>query len=337
MATEYFMDEKTLALGNTLLTLQCDGPIFTVPAEFGGLSVTTVGSGALQLRTVQELTFAPGYKELKEKCLCYTATLERMNVPETVQRISSALFAATNGKADLVLSIDRALQPSTFLDMRRMMLQTEEKQRLLPPSLLQRGEMELVRCLMCNSAPSAAIIRKDMRLLFSGRLPGDEHHEFYSGTVFDPRPCFDFLSGRKKTEEYTAVMEMIRADDPGWHDPEAERKGDLNLRFGASPVAVTACKKVSVVLCPELPNAPGPDGLFHAQFHLFRRHLFFPALRHIRHQGADWWIYSRNYLTSDPERPYLREDVGVFDRNGLVTDRKSSEDVYAKYRFLALL
>lgn len=336
METNYYIDEKTLVLDHTLLTLQCDGPGFTVPAEFGGCAATAVGSGALQIKTVHELTFSSGYKELREKCLCYTTTLERMHISETVQSISSQLFVSAY-IINPFFSIARALPPAVFLDIRRTTLRTEGEKRLLPPEVLRRNDMEPVRCLMLNAAPLAATIDKGMRILFFGRLPGDTSRAFYSGTIFDSRPCFDFLSGRRETEEYTAVMEMIRSDDPGWHDPASERMSDLEIRFGKQPAAPASCLEVSVAMCEELPNAPGPDGQFHAEFHLFRKHLFFPALRRVRHQGADWWIYSRNHLTSHPERPYVREDVGVFSRSGLVTDRKTSEDVYAKYRFLSLL
>lgn len=337
METNYYMDDKTLVLDHTLLTLQCDSQFFTVPARIGGLSVTAVGSGALQIRNVLELNFAPGITELREECICYTSMLKRLNVPETVQSVPSRLFVAIYMTTNPVFSIARALPPAVFLDLRRMMLRAEGSRRLLPPELLRRAEMEPVRCLMNNSAPPAAVIRKEMRVLFSGKLPDDTSRGFYSGTIFDSRPCIDFLSGRGQTEEYTAVMEMIRADDPGWRDPEAERKNDLNLRFGNAPVTASTGVEVSVATCGALPAAPGPDGLFHAEFHLSRKHLFFPGLRRIRHQGADWWIYSRNHLTSNPACPYLREDVGVFSENGLVTDRKTSEDVYAKYRFLSLL
>ncbi len=337
MDEQFFMDDRALVLNHTVLTLQCDGPVFTLPAEFGGYAATAVGGGALQIKNVQELSIAPGYTELKENCLCYTAALKRMNVPETVQSISPMLFVAKHYSVNPVFAIARALQPAVFLDIRRMMLRTEGKKRLLPPALLQRNEMEPVRCLMQNTAPPAAVIRREMRVLFFGHLPDDISRGFYSGTVFDPRPCFDFVSGRKETEEYTAVMEMIEADDPGWHDPETERKSDLNIRFGNSPFTLASCPEVSVAVSEALPEAPGPDGQFHAAFLLFRKHLFFPALRRVRHRGADWWIYSRNYLTGSAECPYLREDVGVFGRDGLVTDRKTSEDVYAKYRFLSLL
>ena len=338
MEPNHYMDEKTLVLDHMLLSLQCDEPSFTVPAAFGGYSATAVGSGALQITmNVRKLTFAPGYRVLRDGCLSSSSALKLISVPETVNTVSSTLFSARRYPFNPIFSIARALQPAVFSDIRKMMLRADGKRRLLPPELLRRNDMEPVSCLLQNAAVPAAVICKEMRILFFGIPPHDTDSKLYSGTVFDPRPCFDFLYGRKETEEYTAVMEMIRADDSGWHDAAAERHCDLEIRFGNVPASPALCFEVGIAVCEKLPEAPGPDGLIHTVFRLFGAYLFFPALRRVRHKGSDWWIYSRNYLTGRAECPYNREDVGVFDRNGLVTDRKTSEDVYAKYRFLSLL
>ena len=332
--TNCYMDERTLVLGQTLIRLKCGEACVTVPAAFGGFGVTTLGSGALTLDGVQELTIAPGYAELKEKCVSAASTLKRVNIPESVQTVPESMFASTGSGVELYVS--RGLKPALFLDIRRMSLPVGGTDRLLPSDLLARGGLEIVRRLMGSVEKPAAEINRGMRLLFCGRLP-DGANRIYNGTVFDPRPCYDFLSGRRETEEYTAVMEMISDEDPGWHHPASERASDRALRAGHDPLAPVLYAGVGAAVCERMPFSPGPDGLFHVLFRLFRKNLFFPTLRQVRHRGADWWIYSRNWLTVSPEHPYQREDVGVFDRNGLVTDRKVSEDVYAKARFLSLL
>ena len=66
--------------------------------------------------------------------------------------------------------------------------------------------------------------------------------------------------------------------------------------------------------------------------------LMAPALRPVVLNGRRYYIYSRQYLTSNPECPYVREDMGVFsEEEGLLTDRKLSEEIYAKARMLMLL
>ena len=300
---DYFMDDRALVLEHTLISLKCSGSRFRVPSVFGDCTVTAAGSGALQLNDVQDLVFMPGYVELKERCLGYSTVLQRITVPETVESVSSALFVRPYYAFDPVFTIDRALPPAVFQDVRQALLSADGNTSVLSSSALKRIGMEPVRSLLCNAAPPPAALCREMRVLFEGKMPYGQANLCYSGTVFEPRPCFDFVSGRKEKEEYTAVMEMIREDDPGWRDPAAERAADLAIRSGKPSVVPNACPKVGVAVCRRVPRETGPDGRFRIQFQLFKRYLFFPTVRHIRHRGADWWIYSRNFLTARPECP----------------------------------
>ena len=224
MGADYYLDDRTLVMGHTLIRLKCQDPCCTVPSVFGGHSVTVAGSGALTLENdVQELTFEPGYIVLKESCLDNASSLKRLSVPDTVQTIAETLYLRKFFTCNLELTIDRKLQPVIFQDILRISLPMGEKKRLLPPALFKRPELEPVRCLMLQSAPPPAVICRDMRILFYGQVD-EPTSPVYSGTLFDSRRCCDFISGRATTEEYTAVMEMIRAGDPGWRHPEAEKK-----------------------------------------------------------------------------------------------------------------
>ena len=108
-----------------------------------------------------------------------------------------------------------------------------------------------------------------------------------------------------------------------------------------------ADQEVCLICCGPAPaedsRAAVPSGQDSARetvtvrLHLFRQKAFFPTLRYVRCEDADWWIYSRNYLTGSEEHPYIRMEMGVFNREGLVTNRKQAEAVYAKYRFLSML
>ena len=335
MARDYYMDDQVLVLDHTLIRLTGGTARFRVPSVFGDVSVQTVGSEALVLKDIEELTFDSGYIEWKDYVLQCPSTLKRVFLPETAERISSKMLCYT-AHEDLDLYIDRALTPDVFHDIRQNALHIGSRRYLIPSDLLERRELEAVHCFMLNNGPSAEVCM-EMGILFAGEIPGMEGSKGYFGSIFDSRPCYDFHRGRTETEEYTAVMEMIRRRDSGWHDPDAEKQADLVIRIGKSPFEAYMLHPVSLAMLDALPMGLGEDGKYHLRFHLFRQLMFSPSLWQIRHQGEDWWIYSRNYLTGDPERPYFREEVGVFNREGLVTDRKTSEDVYAKYRLLSVL
>ncbi len=335
MNQNYYMDSQTLVAGHTLIRLTSYGNRMRVPSVFGNISAETVGSGALTLgEEVCELRFDSGYVEWKDGSVNCPRSLTQVFFPETAEMISrTALRNMYYTDPDLYM--DRALGPEVFHEIGQNAPRAGEG-RLISSALLERKILGPVRDLMLNLGP-AAEIRMEMGFLFFGLIPGESGSAWYSGTIFDPRSCYDFHEAGTAMEEYTAVMRMIRNGDAGWHDPDAEKQADLDIRFGRAQMDRNACGKVSIAVLEEPEQDRGSDGKYHMRFHLSRNVLFFPSLWPIRHQGKDWWLYSRNYLTGSPQRPYRREEVGVFNREGLITERKIMEDVYAKYRLLSVL
>lgn len=121
---------------------------------------------------------------LKENCLCYTAALKRMNVPETVQSISPMLFVAKHYSVNPVFSIARALQPAVFLDIRRLMLRTEGKKRLLPPALLfTRGFQDYT---FCRCQDGIYVSPQGRLIEFYGRHSEPGGCEYCRGLVLTP-------------------------------------------------------------------------------------------------------------------------------------------------------
>ena len=335
MNQNYYMDGQALVLERTLIRLTSDANQVRVPSVFGNLAAETVGSGALAPgEHTYELRFDSGYAEWKESSVRCSSSLKRIFFPETAEHISrSALTYMFDSDVDLY--IDRALPPQVFCDIRQNAPRTG-RGWLISSALPAQKSMEPVRALMQNLAP-AAEIRMEMGILFFSMLPYMNGSKWYTGSIFAPRPCFDFQKAGTEMEEYTAVMRMIRKGDAGWHDPDSEKQADLDIRFGRAQIDQSTCGKVCIAVLDGPAAKRSSDGKYHTRLHLSRQYLFFPSLWPIRHQGKDWWLYSRNYLTGSPERPYRREEVGIFNREGLITDRKITEDVYAKYRLLSVL
>ena len=337
----HYCDSRVLAIDHTLIRFKANSERVGIPSSFGGYPVTVVGPGSVNLGGVRECTFEPGYSEFRAGCLFAKlgeGMLERLSFPETVRTIPNSLFP-NNGKhsgpriTHQHLFIARALDPDVFYGIRRGALPVGKNVRLVPYAMLGKAKLGPVVSLLRNCGEPTVELNGNQGTVFFGELPETKTISFYQGTVFDSRRCFDFDHGRQRTEEHTVVMEMIREGNLGWHDEASEREADLRIRVGLGQLTCS----VPVALCEGMSGEPGPDGKYHVTFHVFGRSLFVPALRYVRHRGKDWWVYSRNYLNGNPEQPYWRRDVGVFDRDGLVIDRKTSEDVYAKVRFLSLL
>lgn len=64
---------------------------------------------------------------------------------------------------------------------------------------------------------------------------------------------------------------------------------------------------------------------------------FVQSLVKIIYSGKDFYVYRRHYLSPIKEELYTRQDITVYDRNGLVENQEVAKEVYAKYMLLALL
>ena len=135
----------------------------------------------------------------------------------------------------------------------------------------------------------------------------------------------DFGGNLSATEEYTAALQMIREGAAGYRDPASEWASDLRIRTGQITSAVRKSKLSCVIFSD-------PVFLRIAQFHLFA-----PALYPVRHGGKDWFVYSRLRLNGNAEHPYQREDICVFGREEIVTDRDLADMVYMKARMMMCL
>ncbi|MCQ2493545.1 MAG: leucine-rich repeat domain-containing protein [Lachnospiraceae bacterium] len=80
---------------------------------------------------------------------------------------------------------------------------------------------------------------------------------------------------------------------------------------------------------------------------VYRSFGFYISVHRVKYNGNDYYIYSRNFLVGNkmarPDRIsnktpiYNRSDMAVYDENGLLSDRRLSEAIYAKYKLFSIL
>ena len=337
METGFYMDATVLAGDQTLIRMKSKADVVEVPAMAGEMRVMTAGSGAVIVPNAKKVSFEPGYMKLNTGCICAGQEMKILHIPETVTDIAEHMLSGVQ-TGQMVLNLHRAMTEREYREMENEAIAIGADRKLIQVSTATAAKngMEPLRCLMMNIAPPA-VIRPGMRILFSERQSGTiterNPKDEYSGTPAVRRKCIDMKRHRTWESEQNAVAEMILEEDDGWRDPAAEKNADERIRTGKKPEEGWRAVTIAEYGTAE----PGEDGKYHICFNVRGEKMFYPAVRRFRHGGQDWWIYSRNYITSDEKCPYLREEVAVFSRDGLVAEKKIAEDVYAKYRFLAML
>ena len=313
-----YMDERALAIDHTLIRYEVpEKTRATVPSQLGGQALTTAGGGAIVVRHTKQLFLEEGFVRLKTGCVVAGFELKELTLPASVAEVEPQFYR--NGGLERLI-IRRRLDETDRARLRDNSWLLADGSRLIAPAALAGPALDAVANAAASLAQPLPQLRGDMRFLLYAT-----HNETTS--IFDSRACHDPHGRAVKTEEYAAVMEMIRENSLGWKHPAAERSSDLRIRGNQG---IPYARPLSLVTM--LPGT-GPVAQFQVTFSL----LFTPQLLPIRCDGQQYYLYSRNRLTADPACPYQREDVCVFDKAGLVTDKKISETVYGKARLLMLL
>ena len=322
LPVDTYMDDRLLAADHTLLRYTAiDTASAKVPARAGALYLTEAGSGAIIVRNIPRLQLEEGYTLLKDGCLVADKNLKELELPSSLIRAERS-FYRSGGLERIILH--RLLDAESFSMMMENAIPLYDGSRLIAPSDMKSSGLSVIYDVSMFSGPPLTVLLPDMRILFT---------DDGNASLFDERPCYDLSARFSVTEEYTEIMAMIRDGVTGWRHSVAEKKSDLRIRSNSAfsrPIQLSLA-----ILMPVTGHSAG--GSVEATLILTKARLFTPQLLPVRLDGVQYYLYSRNHLTSDRSCLYYREDVCIFDETGLVTDKKLSEAVYGKARLLILL
>ena len=337
----FYQNERCLIAGGTLIRCQVEGERVSVPSRVETCCLSEIGMGALNLAFVRKLVVEEGYRTLADKCLVSTGNLSEIELPASLETVSGKLTNEAFPQHCLTIRMKRRLPQRTANDLRHLPRSDDGSILLQPHSLNLPGLKPLLQLTEAMSTPLPVIIRGAMEepVFIWGPEMLDREKAFPKKFMFEPHRCFDRDAGFLQTAEYAVALQMVRRDASGHLANEAEFVTDLNARLGKQSAVETVLSNnrgfgFQFLITCRL-GSQHPDGTEDAVVSLCAAYFFTPSLRKIRHGGRDWWLYCRNLLTGDSRVPYRRQDVCILDQAGLVTDRRTSEAVYAKYKFLS--
>lgn len=317
-----FMDERSLAVGQTMIRFVADITTPSVPSEVGPLSLTELASGSVSSGSCKQLTVEEGYVRICSGAIRSQYALH-LELPHTLRELAHDFV---HGTPPSEIVFHRHLTPGEMSALRDASFPCGGGKRILIPNQISGEVFRPVYDATCCMMPALPYLDRRMTVLMT---------DVNGMTVFNPAFCHDLSGTETKLEEYAAVMRMIRLKARGWRHPEAERRSDLRVRSGDDPPRY----RESLTLVEYSPEEHTllPDGRFAVKLRLFSGPFLTPALLPVTCGGKTYYLYSRQHLMKDPECPYWREDMGIFDENGLVTDPGISEDAYVKARLPMLL
>ncbi len=319
-----FMDSRLLAAGDTLIRFREKKSLVTVPSYAGNLILNKIGPGAVIAQGVTRLNIGEGYTRLSGRAILGYGDLSALMLPASLEEAETDFVVAVNMSRILVR---RQLDEQELAVLTGVGIPIAKGHRILAPGEFTSPALRVLTTAALCLAPAAPLLSPEMHVLFEANSPSD--------SIFSPVGCYDLTGSHTSTEEYSAVMDMIGRGRTGWRHPEAEKKNDYWMRVKNPSRSVL--HPLSLIIFKEPPSLLPRGKRAEIIPEIIKTRLFTPSLLPILHEGTQYYLYSRNHLTGSEECPYYREDMGVFTVEGLVTDRKISEAVYAKARFIMLL
>ena len=309
--------EDYLAADSTLLLVRrCSGN-FTIPHEISpGHPITRIGKGAFSaFKSLNSVEIPDGITYVGDDNFLWCSALSQIYIPTSVVTWK-----------DRWPRINENRRPECCLTMSKA-----EYSRLLSASVAASSGEYLIKdpgifpiipqLIDALQYTAPAVLPEGVPMLFLNTKEQDND-------LFRTRDCLRFDGLGKRLSEDEAFRLLLRRGTSCPQNPDVELFDDSCLSRGENlpywPVALAA-------FFPECVSIRSP-GRWAVPLIFYRNTCFWQSAVRVCCSGRQYFIYRRNYLTSDAKLPYHRQDMAVYDENGLVTSRTLSVKVYEKYR-----
>ncbi len=362
---------KITALDGVLLRFVCEAQPngrYVIPSRVNGYELKQIGSGCVCMgqtapvisQTPAQLRVGSGYTALKPNCF-NMAGLKVLYLPETLEsapsegnlQINSWVSTHRNRSERLIDRIvlrrrlDRSLRDALLSQAIMYSDTVGHRKYLLTDQFLLDAPRKLYASL-ARVMGGIPVLSRDMRYVLRLRDQwfNREDSKFWAELmptqgIEETMDYYDLSARYKAQREVDLAMLMIREGFMGWRDEDAERENDNALRKGRAIQERPNLQRWAGCGVPavtvDLGSVTRNGNAEYVDVNFERSVLFTPALRHLRVNGRDYFVYSRNFLTGDRECPYIRCEMCVFDQSGIVRNRGLATEVYAKYKLLSIL
>lgn len=186
-------------------------------------------------------------------------------------------------------------------------------------------------------------IDESMHAIFLVDQPSIDLSPDMRRTVF----CWEGVPDMSK--EDTVVKKLIAEDSSSYVNAEDERQWVANYirEIGNLPRSFSDAKN-ELCFCVLQQVDTSLDGyIVEGVIKIYRAFGFFLSVHKILYKHKFYYLYSRNYLFGNkmakPDRVgngdpvYYRNDMAIYGDEGLISDRKMSEEIYARYKLFSIL
>ena len=314
-----YMDQTYLAIDGVILTYSGTDKILQIPSKLMDMNIVKLGDGSFMESNMQRVIVPEGIKQIGKSTFSDCPNLSEIELSGSIDEVGSWTFY----KLPLLTSIsinDFALSKQQFLYLKRSGIPVGSTKFIVTDQSSLAFIQQIINA--TGVLPARFIPYKISRLF-----------EAYVSDSFSEYTSYNsFVFGVSGGEEHSTEFWNAISDINNQVDRETEEQQDELLRRDKKQII----SKTAIIFIDTSNYSISGDTYF-VKAEIRFGFYFWRTLLSIHHEGKQYYLYRRNYLSGDNNKKYARVDVAVLTRKGLVRDREEAEEVYAKYRLLSLL
>ena len=366
--TSLINDQYVIADGTLLSYKSTDIAQTTlrIPSQVDGVLIRRIGSGAVNMNRMCSCTVDEGVQELDARAFMQCRSLETIDLPASMEKIQENAFddcpkLVEMSMGSLVFPLNKNLQTlfsNTPPECRKFTFHAVVPESMYhnllestPPSTSgfrivtaqnwPELASELTR-ITCSAATACWNIPEYADILYciehSQLAPNGLNAFIFTADAFEGgRTTWKYLlfgMDEDPSSELTGFRAFLRNHGSIHEESNIEEVLDWHIRAD-KPIPIDG--QMTTLLGFYLNESEEKDGSVHVKIHARKGYVFCPSAQRVRYSGKDYYVYRRHYLTSNQKMPIARRDMAIFDDNDMIRDRELAEDIYAKYKFLAVL
>lgn len=336
----------------TIIAYSGDDFVVRVPAKLDGHPIRHIGDGAFEnCGSVGEIIIEEGIKNFGVRSFARNDKLKKVFIPWTVEWLSeedevskeedeeqqmyvnTAPFAYNPGLEEII--VERKITPGTFASLQQTSIPLGAGCYILSGTyrnFVQTSGTEELNRLLCDErdtlyrdAVKAAVqIYPEVERIFcAGGLLENELNETCRS--------FTFYIGEEVVGEEEALRQKMNDMVREPYNVKWDEKNDDDVRMEKN----NPIPRTYITWFDEKENRVTGNEVI-VTLHMEIGEFFWQSVKKIVMNGTDYYVYRKEYLNSQEERPYIQKDIGVFKKEGIIMEEEE-KNVYAKYRLLSML
>lgn len=318
-----YQDNATLAIDDTLLLYTGRDAFYQVPEQLDCQSIHKIGKGAFAAReTLQGVTLGKHITHIGQEAFALCKELRWVQMDASVTTVEKDAFTNCPKLEEMHLT-SLSFTTAEWEGFQASCMPGPGGAMVTPVA----PPLPLVRQVVDSMDQKPARLLPPMTPVLLRGTPYDVR----KADLRSPQQVVGFGGSADQIVEEQFAVAMMDDELAPWRSAEAEQNNDSLVRRSIDR-SVESC-----LLFTATQRRKPRGGRIVADLHIWVGCFCWPSITRVVCDGEEYFIYHRIHVSSEPKLGYLRRDMALMNRRGIIEDEAVARRVYAKYMLPIIL